>query len=262
MKEKQEKQTAPHRRGHRQAGPTVVVPLQHHTPSDRVKSPDPDQTQAVSQSPPRHTTCGGLATSAVGLHLTRHLASRGASPRPPQYFESQNRLQSRYQDEEQCYPVSKNPVRNRLAAPAGRQHHVAPPTQPATAIMLATQVVVRAIFRRCTIPESPSDAEQPAIVRCGPRLPTMSLLRAPSSDVVPHRTGDCQTTPAAAVRCKQPETDTQAKTLGCRHNIGRRHEGSATPFESTTCTSRLAAPPEGPPLTTTTPAKPQAEMGL
>ena len=74
----------PHRteEGHHHVGPTAIVPLQHHTPSDRVKSPDPDQTQAVSQLPPRHTTRGGLTTSTVGLHLTRRLASRGGLATP------------------------------------------------------------------------------------------------------------------------------------------------------------------------------------
>uniref|UniRef100_K3ZB97 Uncharacterized protein n=1 Tax=Setaria italica TaxID=4555 RepID=K3ZB97_SETIT len=32
----------------------------------------------------------------------------------------------------------------------------------------------------------------------------MSLLQAPSSDVVPRRTNNCQATPAVAVRYKQP----------------------------------------------------------
>ena len=33
--------------------PVAVAPLQSHTPSDRVESPNPDLTPAASQSPPR-----------------------------------------------------------------------------------------------------------------------------------------------------------------------------------------------------------------
>ena len=78
---------------HRQAGPVAVAPLQRHTPSDRVESPNPDLTPAASQSPPRKhnargprhtrrwtpprsrrhvedTARGGLATSASVLRVS------------------------------------------------------------------------------------------------------------------------------------------------------------------------------------------------
>ena len=50
--------TAPHRRGHRHAGPTAVVPLQHHTPSDRVKPPDPDHTGCLAVATAKHNARG------------------------------------------------------------------------------------------------------------------------------------------------------------------------------------------------------------
>ena len=44
---------------HRHAGPVAVAPLQCHTPSDRVESPNPDLTPAASQSPPRKHNARG-----------------------------------------------------------------------------------------------------------------------------------------------------------------------------------------------------------
>ena len=67
------------------------------------------------------------------------------------------------------------------------------------------QVVVRAVFRRCTAPELLSNAEQPTAVRYKPSLPLVSLLPAPFSDAVPRRTDNCHAMPAAAIRCKQPK---------------------------------------------------------
>jgi hypothetical protein len=150
-----------------------------------------------------NTMRGGLATSAVGLHLARRLAedtTRGDLTTPASLLRVANpfnRSPSRRWTVLRCF---QEPHQNSRAAPAGRQHLVAPPAQIASAVMPSCQVVVCAIFRRCTAPESPSEAEQPAAVYCKPSRPTMSLLQAPSSDAVPHRTGSCQATPAAAVR--------------------------------------------------------------
>ena len=51
---------------------TTVVPLQHHTLTDRVKPPDPDHTHRL----PRH-----VRSSAVGFH-TRRLTSRDGLATP------------------------------------------------------------------------------------------------------------------------------------------------------------------------------------
>ena len=54
---KRKERTTPHREDHRHAGPAAVVPLQHRTSSGRVEPPNPNRTQAASQSPPRkHNT--------------------------------------------------------------------------------------------------------------------------------------------------------------------------------------------------------------
>ena len=54
---KREERTTPHREDHRHAGPAAVVPLQHRTSPGRMEPPNPDRTQAASQSPPRkHNT--------------------------------------------------------------------------------------------------------------------------------------------------------------------------------------------------------------
>ena len=51
----------------------------------------------------------------------------------------------------------------------------------------------------------PSQVEQPAAIRCKPSRPRMPVPQAPSFDAVPRHTDSCQATPAAAVRCKQPQ---------------------------------------------------------
>ena len=91
----------------------------------------------------------------------------------------------------------------------------------ATAVMVANQVVAGAVFRRCTTPESPSKAEQPAVVRCKPSCPMTLVPQAPSFDAIPRRTDDCQAMPAAAVRCKQPKTNAHTTTPGLQHDFDR-----------------------------------------
>ena len=90
--EKQEKQTALHRAGHRQAGLDAIVPLQWNPPSDGVETTESGplagclavaivktQRTGASPRPPldatsrRHaedTVRGSLATSASVLHVT------------------------------------------------------------------------------------------------------------------------------------------------------------------------------------------------
>jgi len=58
------------------------------------------------------------------------------------------------------------------------------------------------------------------------------------------------------------KADTQVKTLGRHHNFGRRHEGSATPIESTTCTSRLVTHREKLPMTNGNTVNAIGELGL
>jgi len=58
---KREERTAPHRQDHRYAGPTAIVPLQHHISSGRVEPPNPDHTPTASQSPPQKTQRAGAS---------------------------------------------------------------------------------------------------------------------------------------------------------------------------------------------------------
>jgi len=136
----------------------------------------------------------------------------GASPRPPQHSGSQIRLQNRCQDEELCCPRFQ--VFQQRQGPHPPDSSISCTTRAhSSTIKPANQAVVCAVFRRCTAPELPSEAEQPAAVRCRPSLPTVLLLRASSSDAVPHRTGSCQATLAATVRCKQPESTPMRRPL-------------------------------------------------
>jgi hypothetical protein len=89
------RQTAPHRESRRPVGPYAVVPLQHHPPIDRVKSPDPDYS----------STRGGLATYVVGLRSLRNTAC-GALPHPPQHSKSRICLLCCHQNGGQSRPAS------------------------------------------------------------------------------------------------------------------------------------------------------------
>ena len=55
----------------RHAGPSAVVPLQHHTPHDRVKPPDPDLSHPARSHHHDSTNAWGtgLAMPAIELHL-------------------------------------------------------------------------------------------------------------------------------------------------------------------------------------------------
>lgn len=104
------KQSALHQEDHRHAGPFVIVQLQHHTPSDKVKPPALEPSQADHDN----TTRGGLTMLAVRLHLAlvalkKHY-TRGTSPRPLQYSMSRICLYYRHQNGGQSYPASKVPI--------------------------------------------------------------------------------------------------------------------------------------------------------
>ena len=118
--------------------------------------------------------------------------------------------------------------------------------------MPAKQVVVRAVFRRCTAPESLSDTEQPAAVRCKPSLPTVSMLRAPSSDAVPHRTGNCQATPAAVVRCKKQEPTPVQSPLPAGVNLATATKALQPPSSQPSAPAALPRHRQKPPIATTT----------
>ena len=118
--------------------------------------------------------------------------------------------------------------------------------------MPAKQVVVRAVFRRCTAPESLNDAEQLAAVRCKPSLPTVLMLRAPSSNAVPHRTGNCQATPAAVVRCKQQEPTPVQSLLPAGVSLATATKAQQAPSSQPSASAALPRHRQKPPIATTT----------
>ena len=88
-----QKHTTPHRKkGHRHAGSSVIVSLQHHTPPDKVRPPDLNFLYAASQPPPREH-------NMRGPHYIRHWTPPlitlknhrvwWCSPHPPQHSTSQ-----------------------------------------------------------------------------------------------------------------------------------------------------------------------------
>ena len=119
------------------------------------------------------------------------------------------------------------------AIAAGRLHFVASPSQLATTARVASQRsrLCHLLMLYCT--KWPSQAKQPAAVRCKPSRPTMPVPQAPSSDAVPHRTDSRQAMPAAVVRCTQP-TNNHVPTPGRHQDLDCRCAGSATPFELAT----------------------------
>ena len=93
-----ENQTAPHR------GPTAIVPLPHHTPSDRVKPSNPDLSQAAFAVTTAMTQRAGASPhpplDLLALVATQKTPHVGASPYLPQYSMLQIRFLYRRQDDE------------------------------------------------------------------------------------------------------------------------------------------------------------------
>ena len=137
---------------------------------------------------------------------------------------------------------------NNQAFAASRLHLIASPSHLAATTKVASQGSRLRHLPTLYCTEWPSQAEQPATVRCKPSRSTMPLPQTTSSDAVPHRTDRRQATPPVTVRCKQP-TSNHAPTPSCRQDPDRLHTGSelSTPAE--------AAMDNGP-------AMPQTELGL
>lgn len=120
-----------------QQEPIAVVPLPHHTPSDRVKPLNPYLSQAASLSPPRwHNARGARHIRRWTPPRSRRAAediARGASPLLPQYSVSRIRFFISPSVWWIVWPrISKTSPNNRNA-PVSRQHLVAPPVpQPPT----------------------------------------------------------------------------------------------------------------------------------
>ena len=122
---------------------------------------------------------------------------------------------------------------NNQANTAGRLHLVASPSQLATTARVANQRNRLCHLLTLYRTKWPSQAEQPAAVRCKPSRPTMPVPLVPSSDAVPHRTDSHQAMSAAVVRCTQP-TNNHVPTPGRHQDHDCRCAGSATPFELAT----------------------------
>ena len=122
-----ENRTVPHRIGHRHAGAVAIVPLPHHTPSDRAKTTESGplagclavttaMTQRAGASP--HPPLD-LLLALVASQKTPHA---GASPRPPQYSMSRIRSLNHHQDDEWCCPVFQDP--HQTAKPCPPNDHI------------------------------------------------------------------------------------------------------------------------------------------
>jgi hypothetical protein len=101
----------------------------------------------------------------------------------------------------------------------------------------------------CTTSESPSEAEQPAAICCKPILPNVSLLRAPSSDVVLHHTGNCQATPATTVCYKHPESTPMQRPLAAGITLATTTRDQKPPSSQPPAPTALPRHPWKPPLT-------------
>ena len=186
-----------------------------------------------------NTTCEGVATSAVGPHSRRLEESprAGSLPHPSQYSTPRFRFLYCRRGGEQCCPTSPDLHQCRATA-AGRPRLLAPLPHLTSTVVLASR---RSLL--CHLPMmfrtgKANQADHPAAVRCKPNCPMKPMPQAPSFDAVPHRTDSCQTTPAAAVRCKQPQpTDMRqppaatiaanATTRARQHPFSLPHGGKA-----------------------------------
>jgi hypothetical protein len=169
-------QTSPHQEGRRRAGPFAVVPLQQRPNflterKHRVRA-------TLHARGPRHIR-----------RRTPPLTCAGATPRPP----PSSRIE----------PVLKIPPRRRAkmlhaqalnqrrTAAEDRIQFVASPCHRQLLSSRRIKVVARAVADVVPHQEVPTMLKQPAAIRCKPSRPPLLLPQAPSSDVVPHRTGHC-----------------------------------------------------------------------
>ena len=121
--------------------PSLKYRCRNHTPPDRMKTPDPDLSQAASQSRKGTNAQGPRHIRRWTPPHSRRLEETplaGASPRPPQHSTSQIRFRSRHQDRGGVAPLPR--ASKEQPCPNRRPHHlVAPPAQKTPAALPTSQ---------------------------------------------------------------------------------------------------------------------------
>jgi len=206
------------------------MPLQQHTPPDRVKNTGSEPLAVATTT----TQCAGALphppldsttlSSPRGKHCRRRPChTRHSTPHSTSVSEVAVEMESK----DASLPKISS---NNQANAAGRLHLVDSPSHLATTARVASQRSRLCHLLTLYRTKWPSQAEQPAAVRCKPSRPTMPVPLVPSSDAVPHRTDSHQAMSAAVVRCTQP-TNNHVPTPGRHQDHDCRCVGSATPFE-------------------------------
>jgi len=192
--EKQEKQTALHRAGHRHAGPDAIVPLQRNPPSDGVEPPNLDLSLAASQSPSRKH-------NARGPRLARRwtpplVATPKHRTRGPRHVRLSTPCHGSF------YRIAVGKMNNVALFPRSPSNCRTAPRQSTTTRCTAHARSFRHHGSKPKLSLAPSSddeprrsnysiAEPPSAIRCKPSCPTLSLPQVPQSDVVPCRTDNC-----------------------------------------------------------------------
>jgi hypothetical protein len=89
--------------------------------------------------------------------------------------------------------------------------------------------VARVVFRRCIAPGSSAVLKAPPRSAADQVVTSCRCRKRHQNNDVPHRTGECPTTPGIAERCKQTN-DRRVETLGHQQESGRHGERKATPI--------------------------------
>jgi hypothetical protein len=76
--------------------------------------------------------------------------------------------------------------------------------------------VTCAILRRCTAPKDPTELSPPPRSATSQVTPRCRCRKRRHPDDVPHRTGRCQATPAAVIRCEPQATTKKRPKIFCR----------------------------------------------
>ena len=224
---KRDKQTAPHQEGHCHVGSAAAVLLQHHAPA----------------------TGSGLHTGCLAV-ATMITQCAGGSPLPPldltlvasKNHHARGPCHARHSTPRQGFVffiavevvsnVAPRPCPHQSRATvADRPHLLASPAHITSAAMPRSR---RSHLRRLPTmyrTGKPSQAEQPAAIRCKPNCPIMPMPQASSFDVFPRRTNGCQATPAAAVRCKLPQPTTMQQPPAATIAANGTHKSSGTPVQ-------------------------------
>jgi hypothetical protein len=185
--EKQRGQAPPHQKGHHHAGPFAAVLLQQR--SDRVKNTESEQPQR---------------TRASHIHRwTPPLSCARALPHPPPSSLNRPRFQNCRRDSNQSCSTPKE--LNQTTKPSPRFDFLSSPPLARSHHFETSSTRKSSALASAVVPhrEGSTTLIQPAVSRCKPSHPRLSMPQAPFANVVPHSTDDCVATPAVMARRKQ-----------------------------------------------------------